>query len=65
MYTFCWFNSDVLLKNWKDSQVSILPIYKELIAAGLRIWVFRYGIKEMKNISSHFFILLHKMGLKL
>ncbi|KAF7838138.1 serine carboxypeptidase 24 [Senna tora] len=32
--------SDVLLKYWKDSAVSVLPIYKELIAAGLRIWVF-------------------------
>ncbi|XP_027369189.1 serine carboxypeptidase 24-like isoform X1 [Abrus precatorius] len=32
--------SNVLLKFWKDSEVSVLPIYKELIAAGLRIWVF-------------------------
>ncbi|KAI9125669.1 hypothetical protein K1719_003087 [Acacia pycnantha] len=32
--------SDVLLKYWNDSAVSVLPIYKELIAAGLRIWVF-------------------------
>ncbi|KAF6162478.1 hypothetical protein GIB67_026316 [Kingdonia uniflora] len=32
--------SDVLIKNWKDSQFSMLPTYKELIAAGLRIWVF-------------------------
>ncbi|KAG7571954.1 Alpha/Beta hydrolase fold [Arabidopsis suecica] len=30
----------VLNKNWKDSEFSMLPIYKELIAAGLRIWVF-------------------------
>ncbi|XP_010429353.1 PREDICTED: serine carboxypeptidase-like 22 [Camelina sativa] len=26
--------------NWRDSDNSMLPIYKELIAAGLRIWVF-------------------------
>ncbi|XP_054807712.1 serine carboxypeptidase 24-like isoform X1 [Prosopis cineraria] len=32
--------SDVLLKYWNDSAVSVLPIYKELIAAGLRVWVF-------------------------
>ncbi|CAE6005396.1 unnamed protein product [Arabidopsis arenosa] len=30
----------VLNKNWKDSEFSMLPVYKELIAAGLRIWVF-------------------------
>jgi hypothetical protein len=33
--------SDVLIKNWNDSETSVLPTYKELIAAGLRIWVFR------------------------
>jgi len=32
--------SDVLSENWKDSPKSMLPIYRELIAAGLRIWVF-------------------------
>ncbi|KAL7137927.1 hypothetical protein ABFS83_10G128000 [Erythranthe nasuta] len=32
--------SDVLIRNWKDSESSILPTYKKLIAAGLRIWVF-------------------------
>ncbi|KAJ6731719.1 SERINE PROTEASE FAMILY S10 SERINE CARBOXYPEPTIDASE [Salix purpurea] len=32
--------SDVLNKNWKDSESSMLPIYKEMVAAGLRIWVF-------------------------
>ncbi|XP_068309823.1 serine carboxypeptidase 24 isoform X1 [Pyrus communis] len=32
--------SDVLFKYWKDSEYSVLPTYKELIAAGLRIWVF-------------------------
>ncbi|VVB08843.1 unnamed protein product [Arabis nemorensis] len=26
--------------NWRDSDNSMLPIYKELIATGLRIWVF-------------------------
>jgi hypothetical protein len=39
-YDFVW-GSDVLIKNWNDSESSLLPTYKELIAAGLRIWVFR------------------------
>ncbi|WVZ51475.1 hypothetical protein U9M48_002620 [Paspalum notatum var. saurae] len=32
--------SDTINENWGDSPRSMLPIYKELIAAGLRIWVF-------------------------
>lgn len=41
----CLCGSDVLIRHWKDSDNSILPIYKKLIAAGgLRIWVFRYII---------------------
>ncbi|XP_020575744.1 serine carboxypeptidase 24 [Phalaenopsis equestris] len=32
--------SDVLIKTWRDSQFSMLPTYKELMAAGLRIWIF-------------------------
>ncbi|OQU88394.1 serine carboxypeptidase 2 [Sorghum bicolor] len=32
--------SDLINTNWGDSPKSMLPIYKELIAAGLRIWVF-------------------------
>ncbi|PWA95989.1 serine carboxypeptidase-like 27 [Artemisia annua] len=34
--------SEIVSGNWKDSPLSMLPIYKELISAGLRIWVFRY-----------------------
>lgn len=30
-----------MFKNWRDSDKSILPIYKDLMATGLRIWVFR------------------------
>ncbi|KAJ0861372.1 putative carboxypeptidase D [Helianthus annuus] len=29
-----------MVENWKDSQFSLLPTYKELIAAGYRIWVY-------------------------
>ncbi|TKW13544.1 hypothetical protein SEVIR_5G108832v4 [Setaria viridis] len=32
--------SDPIYKYWKDSPRSMLPIYRELIAAGKRIWVF-------------------------
>ncbi|KAF0927133.1 hypothetical protein E2562_030580 [Oryza meyeriana var. granulata] len=32
--------SDILNDYWRDSPRSVLPIYRELIAAGLRIWVF-------------------------
>ncbi|XP_066366932.1 serine carboxypeptidase 2-like [Miscanthus floridulus] len=32
--------SDTINNNWGDSPKSMLHIYKELIAAGLRIWVF-------------------------
>lgn len=32
--------SDILGGYWGDSPLSMLPIYKELIAAGLRVWVF-------------------------
>ncbi|KAG1339118.1 putative Serine carboxypeptidase-like 26 [Cocos nucifera] len=32
--------SDIVGKYWADSPRSMLPIYQELIAAGLRIWVF-------------------------
>lgn len=42
-YIFTLYDSDVLIRNWKDSEVSMLPTYEKLIAAGLRIWVFRYS----------------------
>ncbi|KAK9282894.1 hypothetical protein L1049_011119 [Liquidambar formosana] len=32
--------SSVVRRNWTDSPKSMLPIFKELIAAGLRIWVY-------------------------
>ncbi|KAF5959524.1 hypothetical protein HYC85_000733 [Camellia sinensis] len=33
--------SDVIRGSWTDSPKSMLPIIKELIAAGIRIWIFR------------------------
>lgn len=37
-------HSEIVGDNWTDSPLSMLPIYKELIAAGLKIWVFRQVI---------------------
>ncbi|XP_019414208.1 PREDICTED: serine carboxypeptidase 24 [Lupinus angustifolius] len=51
--------SDVLIKQWKDSDVSILPIYKELIAAGLRIWVFSGDTDSVVPVTATRFSLNH------
>ncbi|KAG4939353.1 hypothetical protein JHK82_045081 [Glycine max] len=32
--------NDVIVENWGDSPLSMLPIYQELIEGGIRIWVF-------------------------
>jgi hydroxymandelonitrile lyase/serine carboxypeptidase-like clade 2 len=37
-YFFC---SNLLFDNWTDVATSMLPIYRELIGAGLKVWVFR------------------------
>lgn len=42
IYYWVFICSETLNRNWNDTAVSVLPIYKELIAAGLRIWVFRF-----------------------
>ncbi|KAG1338444.1 hypothetical protein COCNU_04G007500 [Cocos nucifera] len=34
--------SNQIFEEWKDSMPSVLPIYKKLIAGGLRIWVYRW-----------------------
>ncbi|GJM94968.1 hypothetical protein PR202_ga11656 [Eleusine coracana subsp. coracana] len=36
---------DTINFNWRDAPRSMLPIYKELISAGLRIWVFSSYIR--------------------
>ncbi|CAN1809474.1 Serine carboxypeptidase 24, partial [Linum perenne] len=38
--------SKVVSGHWNDSDDSMLSTYKELIAAGLKIWVFRYDLAE-------------------
>ncbi|XP_065850635.1 serine carboxypeptidase II-2 isoform X1 [Euphorbia lathyris] len=32
--------SDVVNNNWKDSPITVLDVYRELIKSGLRIWMF-------------------------
>lgn len=52
--------SNVLFNNWQDSAFSVLPVYKELISAGFKIWLFsgdvdavvpvtgtRYGVEHL------------------
>ncbi|PON99377.1 Serine carboxypeptidase-like [Trema orientale] len=51
--------SDVLIKNWKDSENSMLPTYKYLIAAGLRIWVFSGDTDSVVPVTATRFSLNH------
>ncbi|OVA16853.1 Peptidase S10 [Macleaya cordata] len=51
--------SDVLIKNWKDSQFSMLPTYKELISAGLKIWVFSGDTDSVVPVTATRFSLNH------
>ncbi|XP_042487070.1 serine carboxypeptidase 24 [Macadamia integrifolia] len=51
--------SDVLIKNWTDSQFSMLPTYRELMAAGLRIWVFSGDTDSVVPVTATRFSLNH------
>ncbi|KAK9098190.1 hypothetical protein Syun_025235 [Stephania yunnanensis] len=51
--------SDVLIKNWNDSESSMLPTYKELISAGLRIWVFSGDTDSVVPVTATRFSLSH------
>ncbi|GKB04516.1 serine carboxypeptidase 24, partial [Tanacetum coccineum] len=51
--------SDGLLENWKDSEFSKLPTYKELIAAGYKIWVFSGDTDSVVPVTSTRFSLSH------
>lgn len=50
-FVCCVCFSDIVGDKWADSPLSMLPIYKELIGAGLRIWVFRYISKSLITIN--------------
>ncbi|KAL5710242.1 Serine carboxypeptidase-like 31 [Ranunculus cassubicifolius] len=36
--------NNTIFEKWIYSSPSVLPIYKKLMAAGLRIWVYRCGV---------------------
>ncbi|XP_028753572.1 serine carboxypeptidase II-2-like [Neltuma alba] len=44
--------SDVVSKTWKDSPVTVLDIYQELVQAGLRIWVFSGDTDSVLPVTS-------------
>ncbi|XP_058081267.1 serine carboxypeptidase-like 25 [Magnolia sinica] len=44
--------SETLNRNWNDTELSVLPIYKELIAAGLRIWVFSGDVDSVVPVTA-------------
>lgn len=52
--------SMTVFDNWFDTKKSVLPIYKKLIAAGLRIWVYRYTYATLTFIRFE-----HKFGANL
>ncbi|KAL1210523.1 Serine carboxypeptidase 24 [Cardamine amara subsp. amara] len=51
--------SDVLIKNWKDSAKTMLPVYKELAASGLRIWIFSGDTDSVVPVTATRFSLSH------
>ncbi|CAM8945842.1 unnamed protein product [Rhodiola kirilowii] len=55
--------SDVLIRNWKDSDDTMIPIYKELMAAGLRLWMFSGDTDSVVPVSATRFSISH-MNLK-
>ncbi|KAK4768594.1 hypothetical protein SAY87_003735 [Trapa incisa] len=44
--------SEVLNRNWNDTEVSILPIYREMIAKGLRVWVFSGDVDSVVPVTA-------------
>nr|GMD15355.1 serine carboxypeptidase-like 25 [Ipomoea batatas] len=44
--------SETLNRNWNDTDDSILPIYRELIAAGLRIWIFSGDVDSVVPVTA-------------
>eukprot|EP00249_Psilotum_nudum_P003267 c16661_g1_i1 orf=484-1947(+) len=44
--------SDILFHQWKDSAFSILPIYRELMATGLKIWVYSGDVDAVVPVTA-------------
>ncbi|KAG0472035.1 hypothetical protein HPP92_016581 [Vanilla planifolia] len=51
--------SDLLIKTWKDTQFSMLPTYRELMRAGLRIWVFSGDTDSVVPVTATRFCISH------
>jgi serine carboxypeptidase-like clade 2 len=47
-----WTGCSNVLSNWTDSAFSMLPVYKELISAGLKIWVFSGDADSVVPVTS-------------
>lgn len=56
--------SDVVYENWNDSASSILPIFRKLIKAGLRIWVYSGDTDGRVPVTSTRYS-LNALGLKI
>ncbi|KAK0599801.1 hypothetical protein LWI29_008775 [Acer saccharum] len=42
----------VLNRNWNDTDVSILPIYRKMFAGGLRVWVFSGDVDSVVPVTA-------------
>ncbi|XP_031268538.1 serine carboxypeptidase-like 25 isoform X1 [Pistacia vera] len=49
MWTAC---SELLNRNWNDTDVSVLPIYRQMIAGGLRVWVFSGDVDSVVPVTA-------------
>lgn len=41
MFIACFLCCSEVIRKWNDSPATVLPIFKKLMAAGLRVWVYR------------------------
>ncbi|KAF8408213.1 hypothetical protein HHK36_007358 [Tetracentron sinense] len=44
--------SETLNRNWNDTAISIIPIYREMIAGGLKIWVFSGDVDSVVPVTA-------------
>jgi hypothetical protein len=58
MYTVC--HNNVVGSYWADSPRSMLPIYQELIVAGIKIWVFRWAPVVLASLVLFFMTAIYR-----
>ncbi|KAG7580322.1 Alpha/Beta hydrolase fold [Arabidopsis suecica] len=44
--------SEVLNRNWNDTDSTVLPIYREMIAGGIRVWVFSGDVDSVVPVTA-------------